>query len=316
MKFHPFLMVSITMHESSNDRKVLVLFWVGLCAAACTYAQEPAISTGSRVMMPSSLSEGQTIEGLGAGQGVFVRNEEIYLYGDAETGVIRGFRLEKGERRLAPTDLNILLTRNGVDIAPHPTGLTQHPEHGTFLGDTVYQKGTIFHVDWKTMVREGNLDDAVLNMVSDDLARNGTRPEFVRFGNRWLVASSDYGDEGNQIRLYDPELLKKVTRTSSPGVLVRAWDSPPWVQTLHWIDEQELLVLVQNQIEGLRYRLTFVSLEDADELKIVAVRDFDQPLDELEGWGYLGDGTSLFLSSSRARNVWFGDLQFQQERTP
>ncbi len=251
-----------------------------------------------------------TAEGIGYGQGVFQHDGKIYLYGDGETGIIREYDWDANSpQKLKYTGVEIRLTRNGEDIAPHPTGLTHHPEHGTFLGDTVNQRGTIFAIDWEQAKQDGNLDNAILNMVNDDLASNGTRPEFVQVDGRWLIATSDYGDTGNELRLYDPTRLKVVSRASAEGVLVSREPCGAFVQSMEWVDEWNQLALVQNQIAGLRYRLTFTTWNDSGELSYSQPYDLQQPLDELEGWTYLEDGWCLYLSSSLKNNVTFGRIR-------
>ncbi|WP_296458157.1 hypothetical protein [Rubinisphaera sp.] len=251
-----------------------------------------------------------TVSGIGAGQGVFLHEGYVYLYGDAETGVIREYNWSVDEpEELEYTGVEIRLTRNGEDIAPHPTGLTHHPELGTFLGDTVNQKGTIFSVDWERMKQDRTLDRAVLNMVSDDLAFNGTRPEFVHVNDRWLIATSDYGDENNELRLYDPERLKVAVRASAPGVLVNKQECGPWVQTVEWVPAWNSLALVQNQIAGLRYRLTFTTWDEDFKASYNGPFNLESPEDELEGWAHLGEGWCLYLSSSRKNNVSIGRVE-------
>jgi len=255
-----------------------------------------------------------TAEDIGYGQGVFLNEGFVYLYGDGETGIVREFRWSpETPQHLQPTGRVVEFTRNGEDIAPHPTGLTHHPEIGTFLGDTVNQTGVIYHLDWQQAIKDGNLDRAVKNMVVDDLAYNGTRPEFVKVGDRWLIATADYGAEGNELRLYDPERLKVVSRASAPGTLIHKQPCGPFVQTVEWVPELETLALVQNQIAGLRYRLTFAVWE-GDDLTAEFSQPFDlaEPRDELEGWGYLGDGWSLYLSSSPRVNVSLGRLKIRE----
>jgi len=253
--------------------------------------------------------EPQTVPGTGAGQGVFLRDGFVYLFGDAETGVIRECTLHSTRPFLRPTGRDIRLTVRGKDIAPHPTGLTHHPLFGTFLGDTVAQKGTIFMIDWDGALMQGTLDGAVLATIRDDAAFNGTRPEFVRYLGRWWIATSDYGNAGNEVRLYDPARLARAERTSEPGVVAHRFACGPFVQSLRWIDETDTLVLVQNQIVGLRYRLSFAdlaSLPENGDLRAVPVLDLAQPTDELQGFTPLPDGRWLFFNASRADNVWFG----------
>jgi hypothetical protein len=249
-----------------------------------------------------TLGPAETMTGVGAAQGLEWRDGKLYLYGDGECGVIRELDVSTSPPR--STGREIRLTVDGQDRVPHPTGLTFHPDFGTFLGNTVSQKGTILHVDWEKMLRDGTLDGAVLNAAEDDLATNGSRPELVRLGQRWLVASSDYGASGNEVRLYDPDALKGAARTSEPGVLVHRFPCGPWVQSLHWIDERGLLVLVQNQVEGRRWRLTFVDLRrsvDEGRAVVLSARDFE-PADELEGFHMVSSTTGFLVSSSERDN--------------
>jgi len=234
----------------------------------------------------------QTAADIGYGQGIARRGEFLYLYGDGATGVIREFRVLVGSSseaaRLEWTGREIALTVRGKDVVPHPTGVTFHPDHGAFLGNTFLQKGTIFHIDWERALDEGTLDSAILNVVEDDAAINGCRPEFVRVGGRWLVATSDYGNEGNQLRLYDPETLATATRTSDPGVLVGSFECGPFVQTLCWLEERETLVFVQNVTPGRGYRLTFATFDGAGALEMGERVDIPELGGELEGAAPLG----------------------------
>ncbi|MFN3168943.1 MAG: hypothetical protein ACE37H_17985 [Phycisphaeraceae bacterium] len=264
-----------------------------------------------------------TVPGVGACQGIAMIDGSLWIYGDKDgRGVIKRLTYD-GIRPSLPytpqiTDTGEVYeltlyrdfsTRNqpGVrldpDPIPHPTGLTHHPDYGTFIGNTVNQKGTIYHLIWEGFTESGNLDSWVRNKTIDDLATNGTRPEFVRFNGRWLIATADYGDEGNQLRLYDPQLLAKAQRTSEPGVLVAAFDCGPFVQSMHWIDEQDTLVLVQNQTAGLGYRLTLLTFGGgAAPPTVERVIDLGQPTDELEGFVVVGDWAVL-TSASREDNV-------------
>src|SRR5262249_43823253 len=94
-----------------------------------------------------------TMEGLGATQGVSMHDGKVYLYGDAHdgetrVGVIREYNLLDDGKRFEPTGKVIWLRRNGQPLLVHPTGLTWNQHHGTFLGDTVETKATIYHLDW------------------------------------------------------------------------------------------------------------------------------------------------------------------------
>lgn len=248
--------------------------------------------------------------GIGAGQGVEARDGKVYLYGDASTGVIREYSLV-GNSALTYTGRQILLTAGGRDLVSHPTGLTTTPGLSTLLGNTVAEKGTIFIIDWARALASGTLDGAVQATVTDDLAVNGTRPEFVRVGNRWLVATADYGAVANEVRLYDPERLKTAARTSEPGVLVYRFRSSPYVQTLHWLDAQGLLVLVQNQSSGQGWRLTVIDLARsiAAGQQVVMQTINLSPQDELEGFHLVAAGRALFVTSSSRSNLYFANVR-------
>lgn len=251
---------------------------------------------------------------LGACQGVEVRDGLIYFYGDADTGVIREYELrgEGARADLHYTGREVRLTRDGVDLIPHPTGLTHHPEYGTFLGNTVAGHGTIYQLDWPRMWADGDLDHAVLHTIQDDAAINGTRPEFVRIGADWLVATADYGDVDNAVRFYNPARLAAAAATSDPGVLVGAFHCSPWVQNLHWREADNKLVLVQNQIAGLRWRLTLVAIAAADRANLDAHIVAFAPVDELEGMHTLPadhrGAHAVFVTSSPAANVWLARI--------
>lgn len=182
---------------------------------------------------------------------------------------------------------------------------------GTLLGNTVAEQGTIFMIDWARALASGTLDGAIQATVADDLAVNGTRPEFVRVGERWLIATADYGAVANEIRIYDPQRLKTATRTSEPGVLVYRFRSSPFVQTLHWLDSPGLLVLVQNQRTGQGWRLTVVDLARsiaAGQQVVTQTIDLS-PQDELEGFHLVAPGRGLFLTSSSLHNLFFANVR-------
>lgn len=255
-----------------------------------------------------------TIQGMGAGQGAEWRDGLFYFYGDRGIGVMREFRVIDGQT-LDYTGNECRFTVKEADTVSHPTGLTWHPEYGTYLGDTVSGKGVIYKIDWERLISDKNLDQAILNTTQDDLAVNGTRPEFVRIKGREMIATADYGNVDNAIRLYDPTLLATASRTSDPGVLIKSIPCTPWVQTIHWVEEKGLLVLIQNQIEGLLWRLTLVDLEasfDQGNAIIVQVLDF-APKDELEGFHFVSPNLGILVSSSRKNNVIFADFIWKEE---
>lgn len=243
----------------------------------------------------------QTLDGVGAIQGVSARGGMLYILGDADTGVIREFTFDRDGPSLVATGRSIRLTVGGLDALPHPTGLAIPPDDRTdlpvFLGDTVRRMGVIHAIDFDRALETGTLDGAILHTIVDDLAANGCRPEYVRVDRdghaRWLIATADYGDTDNAVRLYDPALLVRATRTSHPGVLVRSLPSGPFVQSLRWEDERSELVLVQNQEPGLLSRLSFMPLDGSSPEMI----DLDEPRDELEGYIDLGEGLVLMVSA-------------------
>lgn len=266
------------------------------------------LTTGCSVTPRVTLHHNQTADGLGSAQGLDVRDNYVYLFGDADTGIIRQYTFEPMPNpKLKYTGIEIKLTQDGVDLVSHPTGLTHHPRFGTFLGDTVRGQGVIYHIDWQRMLKDRNLDNAVLNVCRDDLAINGTRPEFVEIDGTWYIATSDYGNAGNYLRLYNPAVLAKADQTSDEGVLVAAHACGPYVQSIHWIPQTNNITLVQNKIAGLQYRLTFLRY---GQLDFRSVKPFDELMveDELEGFHLLEDGrTAILLSSSRENNVWIGN---------
>lgn len=250
-----------------------------------------------------------TVDGIGSGQGVEVRDGFVYLYGDAETGVIRQYRVVGDPPvDLEYTGVEIKLIKDGRDFVPHPTGLTHHPEHGTFLGNTVDRKGHIVKVDWNRMLADRSLDRAVLHVVQDDAAVDGCRPEFVRNGKCWYVASADYHDYANYVRYYDPTRLARAERTSQPGVLVKKVPCGTHVQNLHWLEAHGALALIQNRHDGDHWRLTFVRPWTGEDYRKASPFDAFVPVNELEGFHMLDDRHCVLVSSARKDNVWLGRL--------
>jgi hypothetical protein len=327
-------MQTAILHSKSRIRPVAASLLVLAALAGCQATRPTPLVI--------ELVAAQTAPGLGSGQGAEVRDGKVYLYGDAETGVIREFNfVTEPHPQLVYTGRELLLTRDGVDLISHPTGITFHPEdprYGTLIGDTVAGQGMIYFVDWERLLADGNLDHAVLHVVEDDAGVNGTRPEFVythrpeptratgagkddaaHVWPRWYVATSDYGNVDNAVRYYDPQALRSATHTSADGVLAWHVACRPWVQNLHWLPVHDRLALVQNQIAGLRWRLTFVPVP-ADQLARSAMpadatyaawQPFDDflPVDELEGFHMIDDEHAVLFSSSRRLNVWIGRVK-------
>ncbi len=261
-----------------------------------------------------------TVDSLGACQGVSLQDGKVYLYGDREVGMMREYTQTADS--LTYTGHEYRLTVDGKDVINHPTGIARHGTDPTFIGNSIRMnpegtlwKAVIYAVDWNGLRRSGTLDGNLLNTIDDDACIQGTRPEYVQYRNKWYVATADYGNKANEVRLYDPTVLAKAAKTSEMGVLVRKFTCSPWVQNLHWIPEKGVLVLIQNQIEGRRWRFTFLdfakSVETGREV-VLNVVDVDRA-DELEGFTLLNGSngrtnSGLAVTSSRRGNVNFMDV--------
>ena len=286
---------------------------------------EPVLHTADKF----EINRTQTVTGFGAGQAIFIRDNFVYLLGDRYDGgtqgpgVVREFFWNtdaRGDRVLFYGGREILLTDNGQDVAPHPTGLTWHPNFGYWLGNTVEGKGTIFQIDFDRALRQGNLNGCIIRTIEDDAAINGTRPEFIELpGNRWTLATSDYGDAGNAIRFYDPVALLTAERTSEPGVIFAESACGPFVQSLEPGAEPGEVYLVQNITAGLGYRLTKATVDAEGRIRGTETTDFSTPSDELEAFAWLETDRQnrrrfLMLSASSASNLHFG--RFNPNKAP
>ena len=261
-----------------------------------------------------------TDTGLGAGQGVAVREGKLYAYGDVwdanpRVGVIREYDLD-----LKPTGRVVWLRKAGKPLILHPTGLTWNAKYGTFLGDTVNRKATIHRLDWERALKDGNLDSALLDTIEDDAAVNGCRPEFVRVGGRTFLATADYGEIRPEIRLLDPEVMTKARRTSAPGVIVHRILAGGWNQNLTFEPETGRLICVENVIEGRGWRLDTLDLERAvadgraDGPGVRVGRVTFEPHDELEGYCRIDRSRVLFITSSRSGNLVAGVIRPTEPR--
>lgn len=254
-----------------------------------------------------------TVDSLGACQGVSYQNGRVFLYGDRETGIIREFAM-RGDS-LVYSNKEYKLTQNGQDIIGHPTGIAYNGKDPVFIGNSVKMnaegtqwKTTLYQVNWEGLLKTGTLDGNLISTIDDDACIQGTRPEYVRYNNKWYVATADYGNHGNEVRLYDPVKLATCKKTSEKGVLYKKFTCSPWVQNLHWVAGKGILVLIQNQIEGRRWRFTYIDLNksiDRGEMQVVKQIDIDRT-DELEGFAFLGDTRKgIAVTSSRRNNVNF-----------
>lgn len=256
-----------------------------------------------------------TLDSLGACQGITTVNSNVYAYGDRQVGVIREYDLEKDS--LIYTGTECLLTVDGQTQIKHPTGIA-YADGKAFIGNSVRSKenpkkwiAEIYLIDWNRMLVDKTLDNSLIRRIEDDLAIQGTRPEYVQYQGIQYVATADYGPENNEVRLYDPKQLAKADKTSDAGVLIAKFNCGAWVQNLHWIEKENTLVLIQNQIEGLRWRLTFVDLLSSiqsGKAEIIKIIDFDKK-DELEGFCLLNDiDKAIAVTSSRTNNAHFIEL--------
>lgn len=271
-----------------------------LCGCMGPERTLPASSVGPAPRV--ELLKTQTISDIGAGQAMAIISGRLLVMGDAGTGIVREYSVDLAGMLLVPSGRSITLTRDGSDFLSHPTGLAHDDRYGSFIGNTVKGVGSIHCIDLERALAQGTLDGCVINSVADTAAVNGSRPEFIVFGGRRVIATSDYGRLGNQIRLLDPAALSKSSSTSDAGVQIAALPAGPWVQQMHWIERWQTLVLVQNQVAGLRYRLTFVEGVPAGMPAYTTV-DLQHPDDELEGFVMLNNEIGLMLSASRKNNL-------------
>ncbi|REG78380.1 hypothetical protein [Algoriphagus antarcticus] len=279
--------------------KVAISFTVlTIVPLACLYAQEMSII---RIL---------TLDSLGAAQGVSAIADDLYVYGDREIGMMRKYSTDD---TLSYAGLEYQFTIDGKDLINHPTGIAWNGKNTTFIGNSIRLnkegtkwKAVIHAIDWDGLMKTKTLDGNLLATIDDDACVQGTRPEYVTYQGKSVVATSDYGPKGNEVRLYDPEALITAKKTSEDGVLVGKFTCSAWVQNLHWIAEKGILVLIQNQIEGRKWRLTYLDLEasmKAGKEVVLKQIDFD-PADELEGFTLFGDkNQGLAVSSSRKNNA-------------
>lgn len=259
----------------------------------------------------NTITKTQTVDSLGACQGVAVHGNMIYLYGDREVGVIRQYKMQ-GDT-LAYLGRETKLSIHDTDLINHPTGIAYEPGQPVFIGNSIRLnpegtkwKAVIYLVDWKKLLQQPTLDGALLKTIDDDTCIQGTRPEYVRYKNKWYVATADYGPVRNEVRLYDPVALAKADRTSIAGVCAYKFKCSPWVQNLWFNRKDNKLVLVQNQIEGRRWKLSWIDLEQsiAKGKEVILDTVVTDRADELEGFAMSPDGKKgIAVTSARKDNV-------------
>ena len=268
-----------------------------------------------------------TVPEIGACQGVTIVNNKLYFYGDRydvvpRQGIIKEYTLD-----MKPTGRQLWLNQNKTPRLTHPTGIAYLDKNNVFIGNTVKQQGSIFLIDWELAWQDGNLDRAIKHEVVDDKMINGCRPALVAVNGRRFIATSDYGNRGNEIRLYDPMALAKESKTSAAGVLVRKFLCGPFNQNLHWDAEAGKIVCVQNVVAGRGWRLQTLSPSLAELMSQPAASEKpDQVVDlsgspslvfspptELEGYCRLPNGKSLFVTARRQNNVVIADIDEPQQ---
>jgi hypothetical protein len=252
-----------------------------------------------------------TVDSLGACQGVSHQGGRIFLYGDREVGMIREFKWQHDS--LVYVNKEFRLTQNGQDVIGHPTGIAYNGSSNVFIGNSIrlnkegtQWKAVIYQVNWPGLQKAGTLDGNLISTIEDDACIQGTRPEYVKYNNKWYVATADYGGKNNEVRLYDPEKLAHCSKTSEPGVLYKKFTCTSWVQNLYWVANKGILILVQNQIEGRKWRLTYVNLKssiEAGTMQVIKQVDIDNRADELEGFALINGQKGIAVSSSRKNNV-------------
>ena len=259
-----------------------------------------------------------SIDSLGAGQGISIQNEKAFIYGDREVGMIREYVLNNDS--LIYTGKEMQLSLAGKDVINHPTGIAFHKNQPAFIGNSIrlnpegtLWKAMIYHVDWNGLQKTKTLDGNLLNTIEDDACIQGTRPEYVQYQNKWFVATADYGNKKNEVRLYNPLALKTAKKTSEAGVLYKKFTCSPFVQNLLWVPEKKVLVLIQNQIEGRRWRFTFLDFEkslDTGHEVVLKTIDLDKT-DELEGFALTKNiQKGIAVTSARKANVHLANLKW------
>ncbi|RYZ29869.1 MAG: hypothetical protein EOP49_40250 [Sphingobacteriales bacterium] len=258
-----------------------------------------------------AIAKSQTVDSLGAGQGVAVHGNSILLYGDREVGVLRQYKMQ-GDT-LVYVGRETKLTIHDTDLINHPTGIAYQEGQPVFIGNSIRLnaegtkwKAVIYLVDWKKLLQQPTLDGALLHTIDDDTCIQGTRPEYVKYKNKWYVATADYGPARNEVRLYEPAALAKADRTSKPGVCAFKFTCSPWVQNLWFNRKDNKLVLVQNQIEGRRWKLSWIDLDQsiAKGKEVILDTVVTDRADELEGFAMSPDGKKgIAVTSARTNNV-------------
>ena len=112
-------------------------------------------------------------------------------------------------------------------------------------------------------------------------------------------------------RLISTLALLAADRTSTPGVIFAEASGGPFVRSLSSKGDTGELWLVQNQSDGLGYRLTEITLDDAGAIVSENTFDFDRPAGELTGLLWRAPNRNdqtpfVMVSAERTQNVQFG----------
>ena len=256
---------------------------------------------GPRLVAPRL--ERRWLRPVGAGQGIQVNKGVVNVYGDSNTGVVMELN-----HRLVPTGWVGYFVTGGQTVVQHPVGIAYAPGLPTFIGSG---DGPILVIDWAVFRDAGTLDGAILRTVEETETPDvykGSRPEYVRLGSEWYVATSDFAlsavDDVAELRLMDPLALSHAETTGDPGVIVHRLPVSSYIQSLHWREDIQQLVLVQNlnsRAEG--WKLTFLDLEVAIEtgsgLSGAVTQTLCFPYEsELEGYAHLADGRDLMVTAT------------------
>ncbi|WP_443939877.1 hypothetical protein [Pedobacter sp. MW01-1-1] len=278
------------------------------------------LTTISYKPISGNITKSFTLDSLGACQGLSYQNGKYLLYGDREVGVMREYVLKSDS--LMYQNKEYRFTIKGENVVKHPTGIAFKKGMPTFVGNSVRQnaegtlwKAVIYSIDWSGFLKTKTLDGNLLKTIEDDACIQGSRPEYVKLGKKWYMATADYGNKNNEVRLYDPEKLTKANKTSKKGLLYKKFNCSPWVQNLHFIEDKGILVLIQNQVEGRKWRFTFLDLEKSianGKEEVIKVIDTEKA-DELEGFTFSNNpNKAIAVSSSRKNNVSLMDITWSK----
>lgn len=244
----------------------------------------------------------RTLEEIGAGQGIQVLGDHLYVFGDAGIG-----KMVELDVQLEKTGWVGFLTIGGVSRITHPTGFAFQENQPVYIGS---EEG-LHQIDWEIFYEEGVLDRALIRTVSS----NGrfTRPEYIFWQNDWHLATTQYDPEGqNEVFILDLNALAGATTLDDPGVIVERFYAPQFIQDLYWMEDQQELVLVQNIKRFSGWRLSKLDLQDAvdngraDHRAIREERCILNPT-ELEGYAVLDDDREVFVTGEWENNFYFTD---------